>query len=253
MTKPLAQQMVDAVQNGDAAKVGALLARGVPPNAVARNGTTALYGATMSCGGTASLDLVLAAGADPNVESTGSTDGTPLCGAACWGYAEVVEALLAHGADPNMREDGGTDCTPLWWASRGGHEESVRLLLDAGAEPNARVGRSPPLVDAVEFGSLGVVRLLLTHGADPEMADGRGRAPLKLAEEFSGSGIEASLRARAAAAGWEEVECRRTVRTDGSEVIVASPKDGTGLELEQGTGHPQIADVLRQAIGSQPG
>ncbi len=48
--------------------------------------------------------VLLAAGASPDTESGIGSEGTPLCGAACWGHTEAGRALLEHGADPNLRE-----------------------------------------------------------------------------------------------------------------------------------------------------
>lgn len=244
MTKALRDQLVDAAQFGDANKVGALLARSVSPNSVNKDGTTALYAAAMGNGRDENVRLLLAAGADPNVESMGPTDGTPLCGAASWGWAEVVQALLAHGADPNRREDGGTGPTPLWWAARGGHGETVRLLLEAGADADAPVGAKTALLEAVERGSVAVVELLLAHGADASLPDADGRTPLAIAEAWSETDIEASLRDQAAECGYTAVVARpRTPMADGTELVAV---EAGGARFERQTGHARIAAVLRE-------
>ena len=67
------------------------------------------------------------------MESGHGDQGTPLCGAACWGHTEAVRELLAHGADPNLREDHGKGNTPLYWATHGSHTETADLLRAAGA------------------------------------------------------------------------------------------------------------------------
>ena len=65
------------------------------------------------------VGMLLEAGADPNKESAGESEGTPLCAAASWGHAEVVRLLLRHGADPNLVErTGEVPMTALGWARR---------------------------------------------------------------------------------------------------------------------------------------
>ncbi|WP_371680172.1 ankyrin repeat domain-containing protein [Streptomyces sp. NBC_01276] len=129
--KRLSGLLVGAAARGDAPRVAALLRSGAPAAAADSEGTTALYAAAVAGAERAVRDL-LAGGADPDAQSGGPTDGTPLCGAAAWGHAAAVAALLAGGADPALREDDGEGPTPLEWALRGGHAETARLLRAAG-------------------------------------------------------------------------------------------------------------------------
>jgi ankyrin repeat protein len=100
-----------------------------------RCGSTPLYTAAVQ-GETEIVRLLLEAGADPNRESGGQSEGTPLCAAASWGRTDVVWLLLQHGADPNLAERADeVPMTALAWARRNHPEESVRLLLDNGAVP----------------------------------------------------------------------------------------------------------------------
>jgi uncharacterized protein len=95
--------------------------------------TTPLYAAAVQ-GELAAVRRLLAAGADPNLESAADdTEGTPLCAAACHAHVDVVRELLAAGADPNLREDGGTGRGPLDWALLSGNEKTIDVLLAAGA------------------------------------------------------------------------------------------------------------------------
>lgn len=245
MAKSLADRLVEAASFASAARVQALLAKGGSPDAVDRSGTTALYAASLRSDA-AIAQILLAAGADPNVESAGEHEGTPLCAAAAWGYSGVVAALLAHGANPDQREDQGEGDSPLAWASRNGHEATVRLLLDARADPNHRVWGKTPLLAAVERGTRGIVKLLLEHGADPELTDDDGRAPLQVAEEWADRDVETQLRGRAAPAPGEDIHCTRAPRPDGTEVVileVRSPGGGSRI-FEQETGNLEIAHVL---------
>ncbi|WP_199180285.1 ankyrin repeat domain-containing protein [Verrucosispora sp. ts21] len=85
------------------------------------------------CRTSVAVRILLAAGADPNVESGRGDEGTPLTAAAAWGHDDVVRELLAQGADPNLREDHGSGLSPLEWAVRNGNSETQALLEAAGA------------------------------------------------------------------------------------------------------------------------
>jgi len=248
MPRSLAELLVDASCEGDSPRVAALLSEGALPNAANPTGTTAIYAAALQ-GDPAIVRMLLEAGANPNIESNGEREGTPLCAAACWGYDDVVKELLAHGADPGQREGRGLGYSPLHWASRNGHQEAVRLILEAGADPNADVGGENPLRSAAWRGSLAVVALLLDHGADTGVRGEDGRTALQVADGWAGEDVEDQLRRWAAAVDGEDVRCRRESRPDGTELIVIEVRssDGRGRDFEQETGHRQIAALLRSS------
>ena len=233
------RKLFEAIYAGDGRAVRKQLERGVSPNARDEQRSTALYTAAVQ-GEAWPVGELLAAGASPDVESGGDSDGTPLCGAASWGHTAVLRALLTAGADPDRAESDGF--TPLAWAVAGGSLESVSMLLHAGADPNRadNHGRTP-LHRAADHGRLELVRLLLEHGADPAIADDDGRTPADAARDRAGQDIEPELRSEMEehAPGGSTIETRRTI------CIHVTYPDGEGYsssELE--LSHQAIAALL---------
>jgi ankyrin repeat protein len=125
--------LIDAILSSGTEEAAALVERGAPVDGISRYGSTPLYTAAVD-GKAEIVRMLLEAGADPNKESAGESDGTPLCAAASWGYAEVVRLLLQYGADPNRIERPDEfPMTALAWARRNHHDEVAHLLLENGA------------------------------------------------------------------------------------------------------------------------
>lgn len=78
---------------------------------------------------------------------------------------DVVDALLADGADPNGVGPDGKP--PLVVAIQDGTVATVGLLLDCEAEPNSTYAGEAILCHAVRAGKLGAVEALIKAGADP--------------------------------------------------------------------------------------
>jgi hypothetical protein len=85
-------------------------------------------------GDLAKVQELLAAGVDVN--SANAYGGTALAFASDHGHPAVVDLLLARGANPNV-EDTYYHATPLGWAAERGHAEIVRSLLAKGAKGEA--------------------------------------------------------------------------------------------------------------------
>jgi ankyrin repeat protein len=81
----------------------------------------------------------------------------------------VVELLLAAGADPNAPVVGSSyPETPLHWAASSDDSDVAAALIDGGADlevPGASIAGGSPLDDAVGYGCWHVARLLVTRGA----------------------------------------------------------------------------------------
>lgn len=115
------------------------LAHGADPNAPGKNLVTPLQAAAK--GGRAQIvELLLRAGADPNLVPPQSHEWSPLCLAAAGsapGYAEATRMLLKTGARPNDRCDSGNGPTPLTRATERGNAETIAALVAAGAKAKA--------------------------------------------------------------------------------------------------------------------
>ena len=153
--------LVAAAQQGDTTAVRALLEQGVPVNAAAADGTTALHWATYH------------------------------------DDAEAVSALLAAGADVNAANDLGT--TALWAACQNGRADMVQRLLAAGADvDSALLNGETPLMVAARAAAVEVVDLLLARGADREARGPRGQTALMWAVAQRHAAVVARLLAAGA-------------------------------------------------------
>jgi hypothetical protein len=116
------------------------------------------------------VDLLLAAGADPNA-------GNALIAAVSARHFAVVRSLLEAGADPSRAEIpdgrfGNTGQTALHYAASLGSVTTMQRLIDAGADIDKQTTLGePPLAVAIESGRTGAIRLLLESGADPDRLD----------------------------------------------------------------------------------
>lgn len=239
------EDLFQAVHDGDDDAVVRALRAGVPAEAAGEDGTTALYRAAAR-GRPGAVRLLLAAGADPDRASGADGVELPLCGAAVWGHAEVLQALLEAGARPDLEEDEGVRA--LTWACRQGHARAVEALLAAGADPDLPgPGDEPPLVTAARRGSLSCVRALLGHGARAAaeaLAEARRWMRLDVEQELRRGLVEAH-------GDGHETLSRHIEEDGGVTVVVELFRDGHVAGDEQQTGHAAIATVLEAELGER--
>jgi ankyrin repeat protein len=203
---PTAEELIAAVDAGDAATVASIVAED-PDLASARgaDGVSALLHARYRFE-RETLDALLAADPamevfdaaalghldrlnarldeDPEAVRAFATDGfTALHLAAFFGKVEAARALLDAGADVATYGTNAFANQPLHAAAAGGHHEVCRLLLGAGADVEAtQHGGFRPLHEAAHGGDVELVELFLSAGADATATTDEGRTPADLAE-----------------------------------------------------------------------
>jgi len=177
--------VLQTIQKGDSKTLERLLGLGESPTGSDETTGESFLTITAFRGDLEMVQLLLAAGADPNFLGT---TAWPLDSAAGQGHAAIVEALLFSDADvDSLDEDSGT---ALMSATAAGHLEIVEMLLEAGADPRRkdRYGKRP-IVYAAEKGHRELVNVLATVST----ANDKRQAEflLKLAEQ--GPPTEAAL------------------------------------------------------------
>ncbi|KPC80795.1 MULTISPECIES: ankyrin repeat domain-containing protein [unclassified Streptomyces] len=230
---------------GDENAVVRALRAGASAESADEEGTTALYLASVQ-DLPGAVRLLLAAGADPNRASGPDAGDLPLCGAACGGHAEAVEALLSAGAEPDLSEEFGF--TALRWAAGLGHARVAETLLAHGADPDLTSPQGEgPLVVASRRGSVNTVRALLRHGAgglSPALEEARRMLALDVEQE-----LRDGLRRLFGDEGHGSA-VRRDAVDGGVTVTVVLLRDGEPFASQDlQTGHGAIATLLENELG----
>jgi uncharacterized protein len=135
-----AEDLFNAVENGDATAVQALLANGADVNAKDADGGTALMAACQK-GHREVVQALFAHGATQVNAKTKYSGVSALMEASENGHLDVVQALLEKGADVNTKSDDGRIALTL--ATQKGHADVGALLVQAGAKPLATSGSKP--------------------------------------------------------------------------------------------------------------
>lgn len=174
-----AQQLLDdlfiAAVNDRADQVKAMLARGIDPNSVDKNGDPVIVAAARA-GSAASVDVLLAAKAE--VDKRNRWGDTALMVASLNGQAGIAKALRQKGASVTMK-----GWTPLIYAATSGHDDLVRWLLGEGSEINAASPNgTTALMMAVRENRYSTALLLIARGADVNRRNENGMSALDWAK-----------------------------------------------------------------------
>jgi ankyrin repeat protein len=128
---------------------------------------------------TAAIDVLLRAGADPCVPSSGRK--TALHRAAVAGLPDTCEMLVA-AANAVLEAKDSNGQTALTHAADSGRLDNVKRLLQCGADVNTGDNEgTTPIIAASMQGHANVVLCLLKAGADVNKAERAGRTTLMAA------------------------------------------------------------------------
>ena len=94
-----------------------------------------------------------------------------LAGPAREGDVATLQRLIAAGADPDAQDPGSNHWTPLLHAIHKNQPAAVDALLRLGADPGRAVNGQTPLLMAVGTGNAAIVQSLLAAGVDARADD----------------------------------------------------------------------------------
>lgn len=187
------------------------------------------------------VELLLRAGADPN-------DGVTLPLAASGDDTATLDLLLAYGANPNQTwatDGSATLYAILHWAAT---PAGAHWLLDHGAEPDpicAENGETPLHVVAQRW-DVSLAEALVARGADPTRKRADGRTPYAIAELNANRAVADWLLSRGAAAELLPIDrlvsaFSRGDRKTAAEMLAAQP------DLRAQIGNEHYATLYRAA------
>jgi ankyrin repeat protein len=182
-------ELTDAIKQGDAAKVEALIAADPSLAGKAENNVTPIllaiyhgkadiarllagrgapvsFGEAVALGDTDRVKKLLAD--DPQLLHSRTPDGFFAAGLAIFfRHGELARWLIEQGADVNAAADNAMKVAPVHAAAAASDRETMEMLLARGADPNAKQQVDyTPLHGAASRGDVEMAKLLLAHGAD---------------------------------------------------------------------------------------
>ena len=113
------------------------------------------------------------------IEADAAAGTTALIAAAEKGQVKAVELLIAAGADPNLSMRDGR--SPIHFAAVKCHIKALSRLIEAGARIDGQSVRGATPLHLASMACPKATRLLLEHGADPNVETVAGETPLVIA------------------------------------------------------------------------
>ncbi|MEZ0225107.1 MAG: ankyrin repeat domain-containing protein [Alphaproteobacteria bacterium] len=177
----LSLNLAQAAKDNNLARATELIADGAKPDNKAYRSDNALNHA-IDNGNLEMVKLLLAAGADPNVNA-GYSAVTPFLNAADKGNTDIVAALVEAKADVNAQDGRGS--TALIYASNAKNRPLVNYLLEKGANVDLRNNSGwSPLFYAARGGDTDIIGKLLAKGARTDWVDNEDRSVIDVATRW---------------------------------------------------------------------
>ena len=160
-----------ACEKGNEDIINVLLNAGADPNIVDDGGFTGIHHATS---GKCSKEIFQAIIDNGDVNATSKENTTALMIACEKGNEGATDVLLKAGADPNIADGDGN--TWIYYAVAGNCRKGLlQAILDHGSDVNAiNTNNVTPLMVACKKGNVDAINVLLKSGADPNMIDKSG-------------------------------------------------------------------------------
>ncbi len=173
--------VIFAALTGQTEVLQLLLDAGADPNVKNKFEKTALLTALDTLNYEKTLQLLLRKAANPNIPN--KKGETPLHAVALSGNVPLIQAFLKAGANPNLQDIYGM--TPLHRALFSRKVELIPMFKQAGADLNLQNnrGKKTALHMALDYNDAKMVQALLTAGADFKVLNDEGKSPLDVALE----------------------------------------------------------------------
>jgi ankyrin repeat protein len=207
-------ELIEAIQKGDAAKVGALLEED-DSLLKARSGNVSAVLLALYHGHPKIADVFLEHGLQPDFfeacalgdrkraqraadVNALSPDGFPPLGLAIFfRHPELARDLIERGADVNAAAKNPQRVAPVHAAAAVRDHATMKLLLDRGADPNARQQNGfTAFHSAASRGDIEMAKLLLANGADAAAKTDDGLTAVDFAEKYGQRAFAEWLRGR---------------------------------------------------------
>ena len=161
----LAENLLDAANEGNLQKVTRMVEDGSNVNITNDMGVTPLHFAAVR-GHKEVAEFLISKGADVNSQT--EFGQTPLFWAAMKGKCDVIELLISKGSNVDTKDH--KDRTPLAWACYGGYGKQVyvkcaEILIQNGADVNNVDEDGLSILSYPTSGNKGCTEMLLKHGA----------------------------------------------------------------------------------------
>jgi ankyrin repeat protein len=200
------------------------------------------------------------------IDELGAKGHTALMAAAYYGHRSLVNILLAAGADPNLLSDDdglGTGMTALMLAAgsffASNRQHVLKLLIAGGADVNQRGAGGKTAIFYAALAGAGYadcVETILAAGADLHLVDDRGHTVLSAvaaAENYPMFNL--LMQAGASTTGLESVQLIQAATTGNVDRVQSLLTGNVNLDLDRGAaignaaaaGHTKIVELLIRA------